>query len=108
MANTNQKLRMLLEAERAKSAALQATLEKQANDYALLQKKLRYKKDEEPVRHINNKFRDSSLSIAQQRDILDIVIKKKSDGILYDDYYEITDGQVYNVKRRLLAFISQK
>lgn len=41
MANTNQKLRMLLEAERAKSAALQATLEKQANDYALLQKKLR-------------------------------------------------------------------
>ena len=45
MANTNQKLRMLLEAERAKNEALQATLEKQANDYALLQKKQRKNED---------------------------------------------------------------
>ena len=38
MANTNQKLRMLLEAERAQNKALREQLEKHANEYALLQR----------------------------------------------------------------------
>lgn len=40
MANTNQKLRILLEAERAQNAALRHQIEVAANDYAHLQKQL--------------------------------------------------------------------